>query len=108
MYRRLVLLLVTVMVVSAGVLNYHTPPALAGFSCYGRDHYHFNYRVDTKHDKRSFSNDGTVVWRKWYVKKDRNGDGNFRYDHTVLVNCGDIAKTKTLPYNLLEAETSVV
>lgn len=83
--------LLAVTVVLVGVMLASPQPAYAGFSCFGHDHYHLDYKVPTKHDKRHLTNDGNTTWRKWWVKKDRNHDGRYRYDHTVLYNCGDIA-----------------
>jgi hypothetical protein len=56
------------------------------------DHYHLKYTVNTKHDYQySYGDDYGNVIRVWYVKKDRDGDGAYRYDHTEYVNCGKYA-----------------
>lgn len=65
-------------------------PAHAGYSCFGHDHFHSAKWI--KHDKRSFvtRSDGQT-WRKWYRKSYNRATGNYQYDWTYYVPCGDLA-----------------
>jgi hypothetical protein len=84
------ILTIVMALVVASTLALATPDtAHAGISCYGKDHYHLDYRVHTKHDNTGkVITIDRVVFRVWDIKKDRNRDGKYRHDHYDTAYCG--------------------
>lgn len=95
--KAVLVLLAALMALGVALSPLSTGAAYAGFPCGWpndppNDHYHREYVVNTKHDYQYTygSAQGDVI-RVWWIKKDRDGDGDYRYYDTYYDNCGKYA-----------------